>query len=119
MEHHLHDLAVGHQVVVGDQVLVDVDLFESLGVHEMRPQVILVGELVGTAFHAYGFDLRPCRERIVQHAARFEVLEFGSYESGAFARLHMLEIHDLKGLAIHFDAHTDLDVSCSCHKVLF
>jgi hypothetical protein len=120
VEHHLDDLAVGHQVVVGDQVLVDIDLLEGLRVHEVGAQIILVGELIGTALDAYGFDLRSCGEGVVEYAARFEVLEFGAHESRAFPRLHVLEIHDLEGLAIQFDAHTDLDVSCSCHKgILF
>ena len=63
VEHHLDDLAVGHQVVVGDQVLVDIDLLEGLRVHEVGAQIILVGELIGTALDAYGFDLRILRRR--------------------------------------------------------
>lgn len=117
VEHHLDDLAVGHQVVVVDQVLVDVDLLEGLRVHEVHAQVILVGELVGTALDAHRLDLHTGCEGIVQHATVLEVLEFRTHESGALARLHMLEIDNLEGLAVQFDAHADLDVCGSCHNV--
>jgi len=86
VEHHLDDLAVGHQVVVGDERLVDVDLLEGLGVHEVRPEVVLVGELVGTALHADELHLRTCGEGVVEHAAVFQILELRAHESGSPCR---------------------------------
>ena len=120
MEHHLDDLTVGHQVVIVDQVLVDVDLLESFRMHEVRTQIVFVGELIGTALDAHLLDLLAYRrEGVFQHAAVFQVFEFGTHESGALARFHVLKIYDLEGLAVQFDAHADLDVCCSCHRNIF
>ena len=119
VEHHLDDLTVGHQVVIVDQVLVDVDLLESFRMHEVRTQIVFVGELIGTALHTHRLDLRTGGEGILQHAAVFQVFEFGTHESGALARFHVLKIYDLEGLAVQFDAHADLDVCCSCHRNIF
>ena len=116
VEHHLDDLAVGHQVVVGDERLVDVDLLEGLGVHEVRSEVVLVGELVGTALHADELHLRTCGEGVVEHAAVFQILELRAHESGTFAGLDVLEIDDLERLALQLDASTDFDISGCCHK---
>ena len=86
--------------------------------HEVHAQVILVGELVGTALDTHRLDARSGREGVVQHAAVLEVLEFRAHESGTLARLHMLEIDNLERLAVQLDAHADLDICSSCHKVI-
>ena len=83
------------------------------------PRSSFVGELIGTALHTHRLDLRTGGEGILQHAAVFQVFEFGTHESGAFARFHVLKIYDLEGLAVQFDAHADLDVCCSCHRNIF
>ena len=120
MEHNLNDLAVSHQVVVIDQVLVDIDLLEGLGVHKVCTQIVLVSELIGTTLNAYLLDLLAYRrEGVLQYATIFEVLELRTNESGALTGLAVLEIDNDKGLAVHFDAHTDLNVCCcNLHRIV-
>ena len=61
MEHNLYDLTISHQVVVVDKVLVDVNLLESLSVHKVCAQVILISELVRTTLNAYLLNLLAYR----------------------------------------------------------
>ena len=112
-------MTVGHQVGVLYHRLVYGYLLEGFGMHEVCTHVVLVGELIGTALHTHRLDLRTGGEGILQHAAVFQVFEFGTHESGTFARFHVLKIYDLEGLAVQFDAHADLDVCCSCHRNIF
>lgn len=121
VEHHLDDLAVGHEVVVVDEVLVDVYLLECFGMHEVSAEVVLISELVGASFNAHLFDfLAHRRECIFDDATVFEVFEFGTDESGSFSGFAVLEIDYQISFAIHFDAHADFDVrSIYCHNCLY
>ena len=83
----------------------------------MCSQVILIGELIGTALDAHLLDLLAYRrESVFQHAAVFQILELRAHESGTFAGLDVLEIDDLERLALQLDASTDFDISGCCHK---
>ena len=118
--HNLNDLTISHKIVVLDERLLDVDLLESLGVHEVCTKVILVGELVWTTLNAYLLDLDTYRrEGILENATVLQVLELRTNECWALARLAVLEIDNNKCLAIHLDAHTDFDISsCNCHSCI-
>ena len=84
------------------------------------PEVILVSELVWTTLNAYLLDLDTYRrEGVLQNATILQILELRTNESGAFARLAVLEIDYKEGLAVHLDAHTDFDISSSnLHSVM-
>ncbi len=86
--------------------------------HEVRAQIVLVGELVGATLHTHLLDLLAYRrESVLEHAAVFEILELRTHECGAFARFAVLEIDYKESLAIHLDAHADFDISSSdCHN---
>ncbi len=85
----------------------------------MGTQIVFVGELVGTALHAYGLDLRAGREGVVQNAAVLQILQLRADECGTLAGFYVLEVHDLKGLAVQLNAHSDFDISGSCHSYVF
>jgi len=113
VEHHLDNLAIGHQVVVVDERLLDVDLLEGLRVHEVGTQIILIGELIGATLYAHLLDFNTYRrEGVLQNATILQILELRTNEGGTLARLAVLEIDYKEGLAVHLDAHADFDISC-------
>ena len=119
--HNLNDLAISHEVIVLDELLLDVDLLESLSVHEVCTEVILVSELVRTTLNAYLLDLDTYRrEGILENATVLQVLELRTNKCRTLAWLAVLEIDNNKSLAIHLDTHTDFDISCcNCHSCIF
>jgi hypothetical protein len=77
----------------------------------VHTEVILVGVLVGTTLYAYGLDFLTYRRiGLIEYTTIFEVFEFGTDESGAFAGLNVLEVDNEESLVVHIDAHTDFDV---------
>ena len=84
--------------------------------------------IIGNAVFVFGFDMKviansrhkktgPQYDGVFQHAAVFQILEFRTDEGRSFARFAVLEIDHKERLAVHFDTHADLDVSCcNCHR---
>ena len=86
--------------------------------HEVETILLSVEELVGTTLDFDRLDLHAGGERILQDVAVLQVAELGLHESGALARLHVLEPNDLARLTVVLEEKSVLKISCCCHKKL-
>ena len=82
----------------------------------MIHELIQINVGVGV-FHILAFDKRGGEfligvERALHHRPRDDIANFCAHESGALARLDMLELDDLIDVAVHLKGHAVAEITC-------
>ena len=96
--------------LIADESLWNVDLIVGGHIHEHEVVAVLVGVLEVAVIDGFEFHLHAGIEGLVNDLAREDVLDGGAHESGALARLDVLELDDGPQLAIEVQDGTVLDV---------
>ena len=83
--------------------------------HVVLAIVVQVGHVA--AVDVSGLHLHASVESLVRYLARDHVLELGTHESWALARLHMLKLDNLLQLVVDLQNETVLEISGICHEM--
>ena len=97
----------------------DVHLVVGVRVHEHEVRAVLVQVLHVALVDGGGVDLRPGVERPVDDLARQHVLELGTHEGAALARLDVLELHDGPQLPVEVEHQAVLQLVRRRHGSAF
>ena len=103
--------------LIADEGLGDVDLIVGGHVHEDEVVAVLVGVLQVAVVNGLELHLHARVEGLVDDLAAQHVLDGGTHESWALARLDVLELRDGPQLAVQVQDGSVLDVIGSlCHS---
>ena len=101
---------------VAELVSVDRELLKGLHVHEIIEIAIIVEILHLLALNDRVLEFIGWVEGALSDRARDDILELGADESGALARLYVLELDDLKNLSVHVESDTVFEISGYYHN---
>jgi hypothetical protein len=100
---------------VADRRLVDRDLVVGVTVHEDVVAAVVVKVRHVASVDGGSLDLDAGVEGLVDDLARQHVLQLGSHESGALARLDVLELDNRPQLALDLQDQAVLEITSGSH----
>ena len=120
---HAEDLAlIGHDLadhvlldkaeVVRQDILADGQQLIGLAVHEIIQIAVVVGVFHILSLNESGGIFIVGVEGFFHHRTGDYVADFGAHESGALARLDVLEFDNLIDVAVHFKRHAVAKITC-------
>ena len=92
------------------------EILICFGIHEVVKVTVIVGILHILSLNVCNGELCRGIVALFNNGACDNVLDLGSYESGALARLYVLEFYYLKNISVLFKGYAVSEISGCYHK---
>ena len=101
VRNNLHDVALLHELVTDNQLVVDGNLLEGLLVHEDTARLVLIQILVGATLDDDVLQFLTDIEAALQYATVADVLQLDDHDGVTLTRLAMLEVDANPNATVH------------------